>query len=54
MTVSIALWSLETMGWATRPATAGSVAKYRASARALAMSAAVTPLSRTYTTRAGL
>ena len=35
------------MGGATRPSTTGSVAKYRASASALARSAAVTPLSRT-------
>src|SRR6266480_5102651 len=54
MTVSIALWSLDTAGEATRPLTAGSEAKYRASAFAFCRSAAVTPLSRTYTTRAGL
>src|SRR6266704_4218147 len=54
MTVWIALWSLDTTGGATRPFTTGSEAKYRASAFAFCRSAAVTPLSRTYTTRAGL
>jgi len=54
MTVSMALWSLDTTGAATRPSTWGSEAKYRASAAAFCRSAAVIPLSRTYTTRAGL
>jgi hypothetical protein len=47
MSVTIALWSLETVGGTTRPFTTGSDAKYRASASALARSAAVIPLSRT-------
>ena len=47
MTVSIALWSLDTVGGATRPSTTPSEAKDRASASALARSAWVIPLSRT-------
>ncbi len=47
MTVSIAWWSRDTTGAATRPSTADSEAKERASASALRRSDAVTPLART-------